>query len=46
MPLPSPKQNEGKAEFIQRCINDPVVKSEFVNKRQAVAVCITQYDKK
>ena len=46
MPLPSPKLNEDRSEFISRCVRDQVTKDEFPNMRQRVAVCVRQYDEK
>lgn len=46
MPLPTKKPGEGKAEFLQRCLSDETLKSEFPQRQQAIAVCVAQYEKK
>jgi hypothetical protein len=45
MPLPQPKPREKKDEFIQRCINDPKMKTEFPDTKQRAAVCYAQAKK-
>ncbi len=46
MPLPTPKPNEKQKDFMTRCVNDAIVKKEFKNRQQAIAVCYTQYREK
>jgi hypothetical protein len=46
MPLPKPKTDETKSEFISRCMSDSIAESEFPNVSQRVAVCQSQWDKK
>jgi hypothetical protein len=46
MPLPTPKKDETKSEFITRCVEDKVMSSEFENISQRVAVCQSQWDNK
>lgn len=46
MPLPIPKPQESKAKFLQRCLSDETLKSEFPQRNQAVAICAAQYRKK
>ena len=41
MPLPNPKPGEGK-NFIGRCMKSDVMKKEFPNVKQRVAVCFSQ----
>tara|TARA_R100000995_G_scaffold83897_2_gene61026 strand:+ start:151 stop:354 length:204 start_codon:yes stop_codon:yes gene_type:complete len=43
MPLPSKKKNEKESEFMSRCMSDDVMKEEFRDNKQRVAVCINQY---
>lgn len=45
MPLPTPKDNESKNEFISRCISELTHMDEFKSKAQRIAVCYTQWDK-
>jgi len=43
MPLPKPKSGEKKGTFIIRCINDEVMKREYPERDQRVAVCYAIY---
>ena len=43
MPLPKPKPKETQAEFISRCISDPIMGREFPDRDQRAAVCYYQY---
>lgn len=43
MPLPVPEKNEDKQRFIQRCMSDDVIKQEFPDQKQRVAVCYSQW---
>lgn len=43
MPIPTPKKNEKRNEFIQRCITDPVMVKEFKNTDQRLAICAKVY---
>jgi hypothetical protein len=45
MPLPTPKIDEKKSEFISRCIVDLTAKEEFPNVAQRIAVCNSQWDR-
>jgi hypothetical protein len=42
MPLPSPKKNQDKDDFISNCMNDPKMKEEFSNNKRRLAVCFSQ----
>ena len=46
MPIPKPKQNETRRDFIQRCMNDSVMINEYKDANQRVAVCSTQFKNK
>lgn len=46
MPIPTPKTEEEKNEFLRRCVQDHVIIEEYPNPKQRVAVCIAQWDKK
>lgn len=39
MPIPKPKKNEKRNDFIQRCMIDPIMINEYKNKDQRLAVC-------
>lgn len=45
MPIPTPTSTETKNEFIDRCINDEVMKTDFPDNMQRLAVCSVSYDK-
>jgi hypothetical protein len=44
MPIPTPRQDEERSEFLTRCMDDTVVQTEFPEIEQRLAVCITQWD--
>lgn len=44
MPLPKPQQNEDEQEFMQRCMEDETMLSEFPDQSQRAAVCSTLWD--
>ncbi len=39
MPLPKKKDGESKNEFISRCVSSKVMKEEFPNLNQRIAIC-------
>lgn len=43
MPIPKPKKNEKRNDFIQRCMIDPVMLKEFKNADQRLAICSKVY---
>ena len=45
MPLPKPKPEEKKMEFIIRCMADETMVKEYPNKAQRFAVCTSQSTK-
>lgn len=46
MPIPSKKSEETKSKFMSRCISDPVMKKEFSDIKQRIAVCLNKYSDK
>jgi len=42
MPIPKPKDNETQKEFIQRCMADKTMVSEYPDEKQRYAICMTQ----
>jgi hypothetical protein len=46
MPIPSPTDNEKKDAFISRCMGDGVMKKEFPEAKQRVAVCMSKWKNK
>ena len=45
MPIPTPTSTETKNEFIDRCMSDEVMKTDFADNMQRLAVCSVSYDK-
>ena len=45
MPLPSPKGKQDKKAFISNCMGDSVMKKEFPDSKQRVAVCHSKWKK-
>jgi hypothetical protein len=43
MPIPKPKKNEKRNDFIQRCMIDPIMIKEYKNADQRLAVCAKTY---
>ena len=44
MPIPKPNPNEQKKEFIQRCMENETMVSEYKNTDQRLAVCSKSYE--
>jgi len=44
MPIPKPRKDESKSDFIQRCMTDDIMVSEYDNTDQRLAVCSTSYE--
>ena len=42
MPIPSRKQNENKQKFISRCMSSEVMKKDYPDSKQRVAICLGQ----
>jgi len=45
MPIPKPKTNEPKKEFLQRCMSNPIMVSEY-SKDKRTAICTTAFETK
>lgn len=45
MPIPKPRKNESKDNFISRCMSDDTMKDEYPNK-QRFAICISKWEDK
>ena len=45
MPIPKRQPSETKDKFIERCMGDPKMVSEFPDNRRRYAVCISQSKK-
>lgn len=46
MPIPTPKGNEDKKQFMARCMADPIMIKEYKNTDQRLAICAVQFRKK
>ena len=46
MPLPSPGKNENERKFIDRCMGNGVMVSEYPDGKQRFAVCNSQWKRK
>lgn len=44
MPLPQPKEEEEKNDFITRCVETPIMNEDFPKIMQRIAVCVAQWD--
>jgi hypothetical protein len=44
MPLPKPKKDENREDFIERCMSDDNMKKEFPDTKQRYAVCSTLWE--
>lgn len=42
MPLPTKKQGEEDEDFLQRCMSDELMLSEFPDEKQRYAICNAQ----
>jgi hypothetical protein len=45
MPIPNPHQNEDKDKFVSRCMSSEVMKKEYPDSKQRVAICLSQTKK-
>ena len=45
MPLPKPSEDESRKQFVDRCMADEVMNSEFPEREQRYAVCNSQYER-
>lgn len=44
--IPKPKPNEEPKEFVSRCMIDEVMRKEYTNEKQRLAVCASNIKKK
>ena len=44
MPIPKPNSNEDKKDFIQRCVANEKMKSEYPDIEQRLAVCSSSFE--
>ena len=45
MPIPKPHENEDRQKFLSRCMSDEVMKKDYTDTKQRVAVCLGQTKK-
>jgi len=45
MPMPKPKTDESKKDFLQRCMGDPVMVEDYDDEKQRYAICNSLWDK-
>jgi hypothetical protein len=45
MPIPNPNTDEGKDQFIARCMASDVMNREFPKNEQRAAVCFSKWQK-
>jgi len=43
MPIPSPRGEQDKDNFVSSCMSNETMKKEFPNEKQRVAVCHSKY---
>jgi len=46
MPIPAPRKDEKKKDFIKRCMNNPTMQKEYPAEKQRSAICHGAWDKK
>lgn len=46
MPLPKPNKGESQSDFVSRCMGDEMMKSDYGDQKQRLAVCYTQFERK
>lgn len=42
MPIPTPKKDQNKQEFLSSCMSNEAMKQEYPDSKQRVAVCLSQ----
>lgn len=43
MPLPKKQGKENKSKFMSRCLEDSVMRKEYGDIKQRIAVCLSRY---
>jgi len=46
MPMPEPHDGEKQDEFMNRCMSADVMKTDFPDEKQRLAVCFRQFGEK
>lgn len=42
MPIPKPEPNENKQKFLGRCMSNDIMKKDYPNSQQRIAICLGQ----
>lgn len=45
MPIPQPEKNEDRQKFISRCMSDEIMKKDYQDTKQRIAICLGQTKK-
>ena len=45
MPIPTPNKDEDSQKFISRCMNDEIMKKDYPENQQRIAICLGQTKK-
>jgi hypothetical protein len=45
VPIPKPNQNEDKQKYVSRCMSNDVMKKEYPDAKQRVAICLSESGK-
>ena len=45
MPIPTPNKDEDGKKFISRCMNDEIMKKDYPENQQRIAICLGQTKK-
>lgn len=45
MPIPQPNNNEDKEKFVARCMGDEIMKKDYPENQQRIAICLGQTKK-
>jgi hypothetical protein len=43
MPIPKPKKDEKEKEFVDRCMANPTMNTEYPDNKQRFAICMNQW---
>lgn len=44
MPIPTPRTNEGKQDYLNRCMGDDTMRQDFESTGQRYAVCNSKWE--
>ena len=46
MPLPIPNPDESEGQFLDRCMGDEIMASDYEDPEQRYAICMAQWERK